>query len=92
MFSHSHEFNGVKIVHSHPFGGSPSKSNNHTENEFMLIQMLSDFVVILTFSFFVLEGTKIIINNHFFKINKINLPKPILICFNGLRSPPYTNF
>jgi hypothetical protein len=88
LFLHTHQFRGVQITHSHPFGGSTSKPNQHTENEFMLIQILSDFVITFTFILLVIEFLKISQKVVFNKKIKVITPKQVIICFNGLRSPP----
>lgn len=88
LFMHSHEYKGAQITHSHPFGGSTSKPNQHTENEFMLIQILSDFLITFSIIFIFVEVQKIFHKVIFTKKIKVSLPKLIIICFNGLRSPP----
>ena len=40
MFSHAHIVNGASVVHSHFGGGS---DHNHSENQYALIDLLSDF-------------------------------------------------
>jgi hypothetical protein len=88
LFMHTHEYRGVQITHSHPFGGSTSKPNQHTDNEFMLIQILSDFLITFSIIFLIVEVQKTFHKVIFTKKIKVSLPKLIIICFNGLRSPP----
>ncbi len=47
FFTHSHDINGVTIVHSHPFKADANGNPNHehTGNELQLIDALSTFYV-----------------------------------------------
>jgi hypothetical protein len=91
MFSHSHIINGVTIVHSHPFNkGTSDKPINHqhSEKEYSLIQLLSDFsttpaVVLTGLSILLCLLQEMYINRR--EENHLNLsPK----CSYSLRAPP----
>jgi hypothetical protein len=91
LFNHTHIVNGVTIAHSHPFssenGETPVK-HHHTANEYILIQSISNFLVIVSFLFFTFGLIKNIFRETVNKtINKI-FSTPDCICANGLRAPP----
>jgi len=91
LFNHTHVVNGVSIAHSHPFssqnGETPVK-HHHTANEYILIQSLSHFLVIVSFLFFSFGLLKNIFRETIYKTSNQVFSSPGCICANGLRAPP----
>jgi hypothetical protein len=55
FFRHNHIVNGVIIVHSHPYKSQPESdpvNHNHSNNGFLLIQFISNFIATAPILFF----------------------------------------
>ncbi len=90
LFTHTHHTeNGVTITHSHPFS-SPSKNSNHqhTKNEYILIQLLSNFLTIATFLTFSIEVCKTVFKKIKLQKNDRNFCNLTFLISNKLRAPP----
>jgi hypothetical protein len=91
FFPHSHIIDGIKVTHSHiynPFNQEEIPDHQHTQNEILVIDMLSHFVtttiiVLISFGIVVFFHVKTPIKkNHEF------VSKFFFVCSNGLRAPP----
>ena len=66
FFPHTHNVDGITIVHSHPYkshSGNNPINHNHSKNGFLLIQFVSSFVTTVPVIFFGFVITREIINN-----------------------------
>lgn len=90
LYSHNHFFNGFKIVHSHFYSmDSDPSAANHTETEFITIEMLCSLsYVVISFVF-----ASILLEKKYCKY--INRAKDSLIIKNysvvNPRGPPVLN-
>lgn len=90
LFSHSHEIRGEKITHSHlynPFSESKTQ-HTHTENEILLIAILSQLIAYVGVAIVLYEA--FVKSNYYFKLSKITQAISIFYFFesSGLRAPP----
>lgn len=53
LFYHSHEINGIRVTHSHPFNDSAGK-HSHSVESLLLIQLLSQITVTASILFLIL--------------------------------------
>ncbi len=92
LFNHIHHFeNGVTVTHSHPFSSGTDKNpikHKHTAAEYLLIQLLSAFLVAVSFSAFLIEVYKAFSRKIDSQKNSGNFSKLSFLYSNGLRAPP----
>lgn len=92
LFTHTHIVYGVTIVHSHPFKSGTEKnpfSHQHTAKGIINIQLLSNFLITLTFLVFSSEAFKAVLRKYIFKKDDDNFSDLSFLYSNGLRAPPY---
>lgn len=85
FFTHTHQFEGRSVVHSHPF--NDSNGHKHTTAEFSVISALTHFIA-TTSGWVTIAGT--------FRVNFKILASPALassvlsavLCIHFLRPPP----
>lgn len=91
LFPHSHIINGRRITHSHiydPFDAQKKTDHQHSQNEILLIDMLSHFIAAVFFISFSLK----ILKNFTDRISSVRMYELLLnlLIFNSvsLRAPP----
>lgn len=95
LFIHTHNINGVVIVHSHPynpFSGKHPGDHHHSAKELIYIQLLSHFVAsLLVFAIF--QGL-IAAPGQVFKNAEHNdlSVRLYFLTANGFRAPPHRTF
>ncbi|MBU1012261.1 MAG: hypothetical protein KKG99_04595 [Bacteroidetes bacterium] len=91
LFTHTHIQNGVTIVHSHPFSNGTEKNpvkHQHTANGFLLIQVLSILITLVSFLSFSMGVLIAVLKKYILQKNEENLSICFYISSNGLRAPP----
>lgn len=88
LLSHSHNFNGVTVVHSHPYKSNPDgQSHNHSASELLVLHYLSDYVSTTAVSFCLPDIVFSIVEVNNFNTNPLyGLPYPWYTY--SLRAPP----
>jgi len=93
FFTHSHVVLGITIVHSHPYKSGTTNhpiKHQHTTDEFILIQLLSEFLTTLVFFAILFNLFPFIIKSFLIK-EKFVLIYTILSSLR-LRAPPSISF
>lgn len=91
LFTHTHIVNGVTIVHSHPynpFSNNKPVNHQHSEQEFILIHLLSHFLAIVLFISVSIEIYNKVLRKHKIKENKEDYINIFFLSSNNLRAPP----
>jgi len=91
LFPHSHNVNGVTIVHSHPyypFSKDKPVNHQHSGNGFILIHFLSHFLTTVSFLAFSIEVYKAVLRKYTLQKNNESFYNLTFLCSNGLRAPP----
>jgi len=94
FFVHTHIVEGKNITHSHPY--IPFKSNktpeyNHTTNELLLFQVLSNFLIFSNAFFFGFIIYQKVLKELVLTKEIVFYKKLIFFTSNGLRAPPLQN-
>jgi hypothetical protein len=90
LFYHSHFVDGRQITHSHPYipasdNGSPS--HQHTDNEFLLIQMLTHFSSVAAVIFFFSMLRHFLYSRFISRIRIVFFKEPCALLFLN-KAPP----
>jgi hypothetical protein len=92
LFPHCHIVNGVTIVHSHPYKHSadPKKSpgHQHSDDEFVLIHLISNFLATFVFINILVDILKTIGFKTIFPKREKRIAGLIWVNSAGLRAPP----
>ncbi len=95
FFPHSHNFNGVTIVHSHPFriaDKNDSPKSSHTNSELVIIQNLSEFVTPALLTFLIAIAFRFVTYQLLvFSLCEV-YTEPFNNRGNSLRAPPVQNY
>jgi hypothetical protein len=91
FFPHTHIVEGKTIVHSHPynpFSGDNPSNHHHSKNEFVLIHILSHFLIFASLAAFTFLVLRAVLQKAIIQKKDQGFSDFPFLCSNGFRAPP----